>query len=215
MFRSEGLTLLAAGQYWLAQIARPDSRLSSRTIADYTWTWATYVEARTSSLRRLTLDQANDPQRLRVFLQRVAEAHGSASANLSRQLPRTDRLSKWQDATRRSMLLPTIRPALHRAARPVHPDRATRDPAGQRPRPGRDRVHPPRQPSRRPGPAHPRCGRQQGPDPRRTLAVHRRPGAVQSQRCRLRDLVVLRFDSGTDLFIHAMSARPQYIDLIK
>jgi hypothetical protein len=34
-----------------SMIPRPDSRLSSRTIADYTWTWATYVEARTSSLR--------------------------------------------------------------------------------------------------------------------------------------------------------------------
>ena len=82
----KSMTLLAAGQYWLVQIARPDSRLSSRTIADYTWTWATYVEARTSSLRGLTLDQANDPQRLRVFLQRVAEAHGSASAKKAKSV---------------------------------------------------------------------------------------------------------------------------------
>jgi len=62
------------------QIARPDWRLGSRTIADYTWTWAACVDAPTSSLRGLTLQQANDPQRLRAFLQRVAEAHGSASA---------------------------------------------------------------------------------------------------------------------------------------
>ena len=80
------MTLLAAGQYWLVQIARPDSRLSARTIAAYTWTWATYVDARTSSLRGLTLDQANDPQRLRVFLQRVAEAHGSASAKKAKSV---------------------------------------------------------------------------------------------------------------------------------
>ena len=51
-----------------------------------------------------------------------------------------------------------------------------------------DRVHPPRQPGRRPGPAHPRRGGEQGADPRRTLAVHRRTGAVQSQRCRVGDL---------------------------
>ena len=83
---TRSMTLLAAGQYWLEQIARPDSRLSSRTIADYTWTWATYVEARTSSLRGLTLHQANDPQRLRGFLQRVAEAHGSASAKKAKSV---------------------------------------------------------------------------------------------------------------------------------
>ena len=51
-----------------------------------------------------------------------------------------------------------------------------------------DRVHPPGQPGRRPGSAHPRRGGEQGADPRRTLAVDRRPGAVQGQRCRLGDL---------------------------
>jgi integrase len=83
---TKAMTLLTAGEYWLEQIARPDSRLSSRTIADYTWTWATYVAAQTSSLRGLTLHQANDPQRLRGFLQRVAEAHGSASAKKSKSV---------------------------------------------------------------------------------------------------------------------------------
>ena len=77
---------------------------------------------------------------------------------------------------------------VHREACPVHPDRAARHPAGQRPRPGRRRVHPPGQPGRRPGPAHPRRGGEQGADPRRTLAVHRWPGAVQGQRGRLGDL---------------------------
>lgn len=32
---------------------------------------------------------------------------------------------------------------------------------------------------------------------------------------RLLELVVLRFDSGNELLIHAMKARPPYIDLIK
>jgi hypothetical protein len=31
---------------------------------------------------------------------------------------------------------------------------------------------------------------------------------------RLLELVVLRFDSGNELLIHAMKARPQYVDLI-
>ena len=39
---------------------------------------------------------------------------------------------------------------VHREACAVHPDRATRDPAGQRPRSGRDRVHPSGQPGRDP-----------------------------------------------------------------
>ena len=77
---------------------------------------------------------------------------------------------------------------VHREACDVHPDWAARHPAGQRPRPGCDRVHPPGQPGRRPGSAHPRRGGEQGADPRRTLAVHRRPGAVQSQCRSLRNL---------------------------
>ena len=31
---------------------------------------------------------------------------------------------------------------------------------------------------------------------------------------RLLELVVLRFDSGNELVIHAMKARPQYLDLL-
>lgn len=82
----KSMSLIAAGEYWLQQIARSDSRLSSRTIADYTWTWASYVDTKSSSLRGLNLHQANDPQRLRVFLQRVAEAHGSASAKKAKSV---------------------------------------------------------------------------------------------------------------------------------
>jgi hypothetical protein len=80
------MPLLEAGQRWLQQIARPDSGLSARTIADYSWTWQKYVDSTTSSLRGLTLQQANDPQRLRGFLQRVAEAHGSASAKKAKSV---------------------------------------------------------------------------------------------------------------------------------
>jgi hypothetical protein len=62
------MPLLEAGERWLQQIARPDSGLSARTITDYSWTWQKYVDATTSSLRGLTLQQANDPQRPRNFL---------------------------------------------------------------------------------------------------------------------------------------------------
>jgi hypothetical protein len=83
---TRSMNFLEAGQTWLQQIARPDSRLSTRTIADYTWTWTTYLESPTSTLRGLTLYQANDPQRLRGFLQRVAQAHGSASAKKAKSV---------------------------------------------------------------------------------------------------------------------------------
>ena len=77
---------------------------------------------------------------------------------------------------------------VHRGARLVHPDRRERGPAGGRPRAGGGGVHPPGQPGRRPGSAHPCRGGEQGPNPRRALAVHRRPGAVQGHRHRLGDL---------------------------
>ena len=83
---SPAMPLLEAGECWLQQIARPDSGLSARTIADYSWTWRKYVDSTTSSLRGLTLQQANDPQRLRGFLQRVAEEHGSPSAKKAKSV---------------------------------------------------------------------------------------------------------------------------------
>jgi hypothetical protein len=76
------MPLLEAGECWLEQI----TGLSARTIADYSWTWQKYVDSATSSLRGLALEQANDPQRLRGFLQRVAEAHGSASAKKAKSV---------------------------------------------------------------------------------------------------------------------------------
>ncbi len=82
------MPLVEAGERWLKQIARPESGLSARTIADYSWTWQKYVDSATSSLRGLTLQQANDPQRLRGFVQRVAEAHGSATAKKAKSVLR-------------------------------------------------------------------------------------------------------------------------------
>ena len=74
------------------------------------------------------------------------------------------------------------------AARVVHPDRRERGPAGRRSRVGGGGVHPPGQPGRRPGSAHPCRGGEQGANPRRALAVHRRPGAVQGHRGRVGNL---------------------------
>ena len=56
------------------------------------------------------------------------------------------------------------------AARVVHPDRRERGPAGRCSGVGGGGVHPPGQPGRRPGSAHPCGGGEQGPNPRRPLA---------------------------------------------
>src|SRR5674476_1005440 len=67
------MPLVKAGRLWLVQIARSDSGLSARSVLDYTATFGRYVDVIGSTIRGLTLAQANDPQRLRAFLQAVAD----------------------------------------------------------------------------------------------------------------------------------------------
>lgn len=78
------MPLITAGKMWLVQIARRDSGLSARTISDYTATLGRYVDTEGSSVRGLTLSQANDPQRIRAFLQTVADKHGTAAAKIAK-----------------------------------------------------------------------------------------------------------------------------------
>jgi integrase len=70
----------------LAQIERTDSGLSARTVLDYGRSFARYIDTEASSVRGLTLAQANDPQRLRAFLQAVADRHGTGAAKISRSV---------------------------------------------------------------------------------------------------------------------------------
>jgi hypothetical protein len=129
------------------------TRLSSRTIADYTWTWATYVEARTSSLRGHTLDQANDPQRPRVFLQRVAEAHGSVSAKKAKSVLHGV-LAYAVDcgvlASNVMRQVRTVASAASRTAQRDHPRAMTR---GERDRSHPGSAQPPAHPARPNGPS--------------------------------------------------------------
>src|SRR4051794_41789727 len=86
MCRSEGRDL-DGGRLVLAPADRP-SRLPTQPAHDRR------LHLDLGNLRRyndvlasgLTLHQANDPQRLRVFLQRVAEAHGSGSAKKTKSV---------------------------------------------------------------------------------------------------------------------------------
>jgi integrase len=78
------MTLTAAGDWYLSQIARADSGLSARTVADYSATWGRYVVAEGSPIRGLTLEQLNDPQRLTGFLRQVADRHGTGASKMTR-----------------------------------------------------------------------------------------------------------------------------------
>lgn len=77
---------LAVGKVWLERIARSDSGLSGRTVSDYTATFGRYVDTAGSALRGLTLAQAADRQRLRAYLQRLAEAHGDGAVHMTRSV---------------------------------------------------------------------------------------------------------------------------------
>lgn len=83
---SPDMPLTAAGAAWLALIERTDSGLSQRTVTDYSKTFARYIDTTGSSLRGLTLTQANDPARLRGFLQNVADNHGTGAAKIAKSV---------------------------------------------------------------------------------------------------------------------------------
>lgn len=80
------MPFVAAGRLWLERIARTDSGLSDRTRDDYRRTFERYVDTTGSTVRGLTLREANNPQRLRRFLQRVADERGTASARVTRSV---------------------------------------------------------------------------------------------------------------------------------
>lgn len=75
-----------AGRVWLAQAARADSGLAPRSVGDYTNSFDRHVDSEGSTLRGLTLDQANDPQRLRIFLQSLADRRGTGASKLARSV---------------------------------------------------------------------------------------------------------------------------------
>ena len=75
---------LDVGTFWLEQIERPESGLSIRTRSDYRRAYARYFAAPGSPFRGLTLQEANDVQRVIGFLQRLADDRGTGAAKLAR-----------------------------------------------------------------------------------------------------------------------------------
>jgi integrase len=78
--------LVVAGRVWLAQAARADSGLSTGSVDDYTRSFDRYIDCDGSPVRGLTLAQANDPQRLRIFLQGLADRRGTGTAKVCRTI---------------------------------------------------------------------------------------------------------------------------------
>jgi integrase len=91
------MTLVKAGELYLTGIRRTDSGKSARTVQDYSRTFTRYVDQPREELRKelshkgggirgLTLTEANNTQRLRAFLQAVADVHGTRSAASTRSV---------------------------------------------------------------------------------------------------------------------------------
>ncbi len=53
---------------------------------DYRTSFARHIDTDGSSLRGLTVEQANDPQRLRIFLQTLADRRGTGASKLTRSV---------------------------------------------------------------------------------------------------------------------------------
>ena len=81
-----GMPLVKAGELWLTGIRRTDSRLAPRTVEDYGRTWQRYIDKPGASLRGLSLAEANSTQRLRTFLQEVADRHGTQAGRITRSV---------------------------------------------------------------------------------------------------------------------------------
>lgn len=78
--------LVEAGQAWLALIARSDSGKSARTVSDYAASYGRHLDVAGSSLRGLTLTQANEPARIRAWLQAIADTRGTGAARMAKSV---------------------------------------------------------------------------------------------------------------------------------
>ncbi|WP_448061231.1 hypothetical protein [Cellulomonas hominis] len=76
------MTLAAVGQVWLAQIQRADAGIKASTRADYVWAWGKYFGG--APFAQFTLAEASRVPRIRVFLQGLADPHGTGAAKTAR-----------------------------------------------------------------------------------------------------------------------------------
>jgi integrase len=79
-----GSPFVQAGAVWLDQLERDAKAEATKT--QYKGKWTRYIDAGGSILRPLTLTQANDVQRLTLFLQDVADRGGDETARQTKNV---------------------------------------------------------------------------------------------------------------------------------
>lgn len=114
--------LVSAGEAWIAQIRRSDSGLSERTVSDYERTFRRCIDAPGSTLRGLSISQANSAQRLRAFLQRVADERGSGTAKICRSVLRGILGLAVDNGVIESSAMLQVRPVKSQSPRPSDQD---------------------------------------------------------------------------------------------
>lgn len=80
------MNFVEAGRIWLEWIHRPESGLATSTLDLYTYAFERFIDAEGSPFRAQALAYANNPQRLRAFLTRVADTCGTSSQKLARTI---------------------------------------------------------------------------------------------------------------------------------
>ena len=83
---SASTPFVAAGRLYLAQIKRRESGLAPGTVRTYEDTFDRIIDVKGASLRGLSLAQVNNVQRLRSFLQSVADSHGTGTARTTKSV---------------------------------------------------------------------------------------------------------------------------------
>jgi len=78
------MSVTDAGELWLAQVRRPDSKLSDTTRLQYEAAFGRYVKE--SRISGLSLREANRVPVLEPYLQKVADAHGTGAAKTARSV---------------------------------------------------------------------------------------------------------------------------------
>jgi integrase len=121
------MPVVAAGKLWLAGIRRTDSGLSARTVDDYGRTFARYVDKPGSSVRGLSLAELNNPQRLRAFLQGVADKHGTGAAHQTRSVLMGLLNLAVDNGTLTTNALRQVRTVKSQTVKPVREGREPRD----------------------------------------------------------------------------------------
>lgn len=121
------MPLVKAGEVWLAGIRRTDSGLAPRTVDDYGRTFVRYIDKPGASVHGLSLAEANNTQRLRAFLQAVADQHGTGAAKITRSVLMGILNLAVDNGTLNANAMRNVRPIASQTAKVLREGREPRD----------------------------------------------------------------------------------------